>query len=139
MNLKELKQMIAEEYTAYQRRIKEQNMDMDPMGGPNMPKIDVGPDDIDIDSKESPEETLRAIFDMLKDFFEGDDKPASPAPKPAPKADKKDDDKKDDDKKDDKKDDDEMKEGMGMYDEDEKEEKKENLQERFQKLANIIK
>ena len=122
MNLKELKQMIAEEYTAYQRRIKEQNMDMDPMGGPNMPKIDVGPDDIDIDSKESPEETLRAIFDMLKDFFEGDDKPASPAPKPAPKADEQD-----------------MEEGMGMYDEDEKEEKKENLQERFQKLANIIK
>jgi hypothetical protein len=149
MNLKELKKMIAEEYSAYTQRVKEQDMpgmgmDMD------MPKIDVGADDIKVnDGDENPLDTLKAIFDMLKDFFEGDDKPAAPK---APKADNKKDDDKGDDKKDDKKDDkeddkEEIKEG-GCYGEDGKpmpeshcmeENTKSNLQERFQKLANIIK
>ena len=126
MKLKELKKMIAEEYSAYKRskRIKEQgmpelppidDMPVDPMAGMgDAPKLDVGPDDIDVSGeKESPEETLRAIYDMLKDFFEGDkdkgddkapempDMPEIPTMDGAP--------------------------DMGM------------LQERFKKLANIIK
>ena len=80
MKLKELKQIISEEYVKYMKEQAGMMPDpntgaMDPMGGPPMgePSIDVGPDDIDVtDKKESPEETLRAIYDMLKDFFEGD-------------------------------------------------------------------
>ena len=147
MTLKELKKMVSEEYTKYLKEQADLDMMSDPMGGGAMPPmpggggnkkapgIDVGPDDIDISGeKENPEETLRAIFDMLKDFFEGDDKPKAPS---APKADKGGD-KKDDkggDKGGDKKDD-------GKKDkEDDKEDykEKEALQERFQKLANIIK
>ena len=48
---------------------------------PKAPKVDVGPKDLDIAGEENPEETLRAIYDMLKDFFEGDkeeDKPEMP-------------------------------------------------------------
>ena len=102
MKLKELKKMIAEEYAAYKRnsrRIKEQDlpgMDMpmdDPMGGMGgmdmggapggAPKIDVGPDDVKVGGKEEdPMATLKSIFDMLKDFFEGDDKPAAKDDKP---------------------------------------------------------
>ena len=147
MKLKELKKMIAEEYSAYKRskRIKEQgmpelppidDMPVDPMAGMgDAPKLDVGPDDIDVSGeKESPEETLRAIFDMLKDFFEGGDKPKAPsAQKDDKDGDKKDDkggDKKDDkggDKKDDKKDD----------KEDDKKDDKEELKE-SRRLKRII-
>jgi len=42
---------------------------------PEAPKVKVGGDDLDIDGEENPEETLRAIYDMLKDFFEGDKEP----------------------------------------------------------------
>ena len=147
MTLKELKKMVSEEYTKYLKEQADLDMMSDPMGGGAMPPkpggggykkapgIDVGPDDIDISGeKENPEETLRAIFDMLKDFFEGDDKPKAPS---APKADKGGD-KKDDkggDKGGDKKDD-----GNKDKEEDKEDDKeKEALQERFQKLANIIK
>ena len=82
--------------------------------------------DADVDATggdENAEETLRDIFNMLKDYFEGeDDAPADDTPD-------------DDDDKDD-----EVKEGM--HDEDDKNEgkkDKEDLQERFKKLANIIK
>lgn len=149
MNLKELKKMIAEEYSAYTQRVKEQPEDMPGMDmgmDMDMPKVDVGADDIKVnDGDENPLDTLKAIFDMLKDFFEGDDKPA------APKTNDKKDDKKDDkkaDKADDKADDkEEVKEGA-CYGEDGKpmpeahcmeENTKTNLQERFQRLANIIK
>jgi len=149
MNIKELKKMIAEEYSAYTKQVKEQDMGMDMPSSPNgmeMPSIDVGADDIKVGGKEEdPLATLKDIFDMLKDFFEGDDKPA--APKSDNKKDDKADDKKDD-KKDDKEDDkEEIKEG-GCYGEDGKpmpeshcmeENTQANLQERFQKLANIIK
>ena len=114
MNLKELKAMIAEEYSNY---LAEQD---DPT---------VAVSDADVDATggdEDAEETLRDIFNMLKDYFEGgDDTPADDAPA---------DDADDDDK------DDEVKEGM--HDEDDKNEgkkDKEDLQERFKKLANIIK
>ena len=145
MKLSELKKMISEEYTRY---MKEQDMpmDMDPMGGSAMPPmpggdnpgIDVGPDDIDITSdKENPTETLRAIFDMLKDFFEGGDKPKAPS---APKDDKGEDDKPKSDKGGDKGGDKKDDKGGDKKDDDKEDKKeKEALQERFQKLANIIK
>ena len=61
---------------------------------------------------------------MLKDFFEGDDKPAAPK---GPEGDKEDKPKGNDKPKGEKGDD------------DKKDDDKEALQERFQKLANIIK
>ena len=113
MNLKELRRMIAEEYSNY---LAEQDE----------PTVAVSDADVDADGGEDAEKTLRDIFEMLKDYFEGgDDTPADDAPA---------DDADDDDK------DDEVKEGM--HDEDDKNEgkkDKEDLKERFKKLANIIK
>ena len=114
MNLKELRRMIAEEYSNY---LAEQDE----------PTVAVSDADVDATGgdDENAEETLRDIFNMLKDYFEGgDDTPADDAA----------DDADDDDK------DDEVKEGM--HDEDDKNEgkkDKEDLKERFKKLANIIK
>ena len=112
MNLKELKAMIKEEWEAHQNEQA-------------LPGVAVSDADVDATGgDENAEETLRDIFNMLKDYFEGgDDAPADDTP---------DDD--DDDK------DDEVKEGM--HDEDDKNEgkkDKEDLKERFKKLANIIK
>ena len=60
MNLTELKKMIAEEYAAFQNEQAE-------------PAVDVAPGDVDVDGDdENSEETLRQIYDMLKDYFEGD-------------------------------------------------------------------
>ena len=114
MNLKELKAMIKEEWEAHQNEQA-------------LPGVAVSDADVDATGgDEDAEETLRYIFNMLKDYFEGgDDTPADDAPA---------DDADDDDK------DDEVKEGM--HDEDDKNEgkkDKEDLQERFKKLANIIK
>ena len=89
MNLEELKSMIAEEYYNY---LAEQDE----------PTVAVSDADVDADGGEDAEKTLRDIFDMLKDYFEGDD----------------------DDDKDDA--DDDVSEDIA-------------LQERFKKLANIIK
>ena len=108
MNLKELKAMIKEEWEAHQNEQA-------------LPSVAVSDADVDATGgdDENAEETLRDIFNMLKDYFEGgDDAPADDA---------------DDD-------DDEIEEGM--HDEDDKNEgkkDKEDLQERFKKLANIIK
>jgi len=112
MNLKELKKMIAEEYSSY---LAEQDE----------PTVAVSDADVDADGEDA-EDTLRDIFNMLKDYFEGDD---------------------DKDAGDDAG---EIEEGMhdeddkneGMHDEDDKNEgkkDKEDLQERFKKLANIVK
>ena len=114
MNLKELKAMIKEEWEAHQNEQA-------------LPGVAVSDADVDATGgDEDAEETLRDIFNMLKDYFEGgDDTPADDAPA---------DDADDDDK------DDEVKEGM--HDEDDKNEgkkDKEDLKERFKKLANIIK
>ena len=110
MNLKELKAMIKEEWEAHQNEqalpgVAVSDADVDATGG----------DD------ENAEETLRDIFNMLKDYFEGgDDAPADNA-----------DDANDaDDDADDADDADEVEEGK---------KDKEDLQERFKKLANIIK
>ena len=66
MKLDELKKMISEEFESYMRE-DEDNVD-----------VSVGADDVDMDAnmgdmgeeEPSPEETLRAIFDQLKAFFE---------------------------------------------------------------------
>ena len=101
MNLKELKAMIAEEYSNY---LAEQDE----------PTVAVSDADVDAGGDENAEETLRDIFNMLKDYFEGgDDAPADDA----------------DDADDDADDADEVEEGK---------KDKEDLQERFKKLANII-
>ena len=76
MTLKELKKMIAEEYKYWKA---EQVGDMgmpDMMVEPDMPGVDVGPDDIDMEAGDNPEDTLRQIFDMLKAYFEGGEEPA---------------------------------------------------------------
>jgi hypothetical protein len=66
MKLDELKKMISEEFESYMRE-DEDSVD-----------VSVGADDVDMDAdmgdmgeeEPSPEETLRAIFDQLKSFFE---------------------------------------------------------------------
>ena len=106
MNLKELKAMIAEEYSNY---LAEQD---DPT---------VAVSDVDVDATggdENAEETLRDIYEMLKDYFEGGaaDGPEVDTDAPEPELPGDDADEVEEGKKD-----------------------KEDLQERFKKLANIIK
>tara|TARA_Y100000361_G_scaffold151726_1_gene169667 strand:+ start:94 stop:450 length:357 start_codon:yes stop_codon:yes gene_type:complete len=117
MNLNELKQMIAEEYTAYMA--EQATAD---------PKIDVDADDI---GGEDAEATLKDIFDILKGYFEGGDGAGAGMV-----------DDLDGDMGDDMGDMDDA--SMDSDDEEEKvdeakKEDKEELQERFKKLANIIK
>ena len=154
MNLKELKKMIAEEYSAYTKQVKEQDLPGMPLGG-DAPGVAVSDMDVDAMGGEDSEKILKDIFDMLKDYFEGDkddtDTAADTAADTADDADDTKDDATDDaeDVEEGKhdKDKDDLKEGH-CYDEDGKpmpeahcmeEGKKNNLQERFQKLANIIK
>ena len=60
MNLKELKKIIAEEYSAYTEQAE--------------PAVDVEPGDVDMEGEgEDAEATLRHIYDMLKAHFEGED------------------------------------------------------------------
>ena len=145
MTLQELKKMIAEEYTAYKKSINEQP-DM-----PEMPGVAVSDNDIDATGGGNAEATLKDIYEMLKDFFEGGDEAADDAADDAAAA------AADDDA-------DDVEEGHGgkMYDEDDKDVKKESagknvgyktvnenkrsnarliaenrLQSRFKKLANI--
>ena len=113
MNLKELKSMIAKEYKSY-------------MMEQAAPTVDV--DDMDVDATEgdeNPEETLKDIYDMLKDYFEGDaagaDAAGADADMGADDADM------DADAEEDAEEDTDA------------EEDAEALQERFKKLANIIK
>tara|TARA_B100000287_G_C20090151_1_gene566112 strand:+ start:131 stop:508 length:378 start_codon:yes stop_codon:yes gene_type:complete len=124
MTLKELKKIIAEEYTAYKRIIKEQEDMIAPPGLDNdlpEPTVNVSDADVDLEGGEDAEATLKDIFDMLKDFFEGEDDKGGDSDAGG---DKKDDKPKGDAKDDDKKD--ELKEAR-------------NTRNRFRKLANIIK
>tara|TARA_R100001460_G_scaffold91197_1_gene132922 strand:+ start:274 stop:576 length:303 start_codon:yes stop_codon:yes gene_type:complete len=99
MKLDELKKMIAEEYSKFQNEQAE-------------PGVAVSDTDVDATGDdENAEETLRDIFDMLKDYFEGDDAGDADDADDAGDADTADDEAPKDDA----------------------------LQERFQKLANIIK
>ena len=125
MNLKELKSMIAEEYTNF---MAEQDMD---------PGIEVGPNDVDAMGGGDSEATLRQIYDMLKSYFEGGAGAGAEMPMAAPAGgeDMGDMDAAamgDDDLED-----------PGMDDEDDagddEDDDAEALQERFKKLANIIK
>jgi hypothetical protein len=73
MDLQELKKMIAEEFTAYKktRKIHEQPA---AGGAPKMdmpaPAVSVSDKDVDLEGGDA-EDTLKDIYDMLKDFFEG--------------------------------------------------------------------
>ena len=146
MNLKELKELVKEEYEKFMYEAddeKDTNDDApksddkpkadDKPKKAKAPKVDVGGGDIDMKGDENPEKTLRDIYDMLKDFFEGDkedkaddkadDKPEMPKAPEMPKGD------------------DMLSAGHGMGHsmmEGKKEESK-ALVERFKKLANIIK
>ena len=102
MNLKELKSLVAEEYNKFVAEQEDDKKDDAPKNdapkddkpkddkpkAAKKPKVDVGGGDLDIKGDENPEETLKAIYDMLKDFFEGDDNDKKDAPKvDAPKVD----------------------------------------------------
>ena len=131
MNLEDLKSLVKEEYKNFMYEQEDDKKD-DKGGAPKKakaPKVDVGADDLKMGGDENPEETLKAIYDMLKDFFEGDkedkadDKPEMPKAPEMPKGD------------------DMLSAGHGMGHsmmEGKKEESK-ALVERFKKLANIIK
>jgi len=144
MNLKELKSMIAEEYRYW---LAEQPIDA--------PGVEVGPNDVDAMGGGDSEATLRQIYDMLKSYFEGgagagEAMPAGGADMgdmdavaagdddiegaDMDDADMDDMDDMGDDAEEEK--DDDVEEGK---DKDEDEDDKKALQERFKKLANIIK
>ena len=137
MNLKQLKKMIAEEYSAYTEQVGE------PVGAPGMPGIEVGPNDIDAmgDGKDS-EDTLRQIYDMLKAYFEGG-AAGAPAAMPAGGDNMDMDMDMDMDAAEDMEDEEEEEEEEEEVSEEKekKDSKKEakELKERFKKLANIIK
>ena len=115
MNLKELKKMIAEEYSSY---LAEQDD----------PEVAVSDADVDADGTagdEDAEGTLRDIYDMLKDYFEGGEADTTTV---------------DSMPTDDAADDAEAEEADDAEEEaDEKLDETFALQERFKKLANIIK
>ena len=111
MNLRELKKMIAEEYSAYTEQAE--------------PAVDVAPEDVNAGGEEDSEETLKQIYDMLKAYFEGGADDADDA-----------DDAGADMSGDKDGDGDVDAEDMAAGDD---EDKAEALQERFKKLANIIK
>ena len=115
MNLNELKKMIAEEYHNY---LAEQPAD---------PQIDVDADDI---GGEDAEATLKDIFDILKGYFEGGDTDMGADMGADMAGGEMDDDLGD--------------EEIGADEEEDEEEEEEvtekkELQERFKRLANIIK
>ena len=62
MRLKELKKMIAEEYSRYLKEQEDVAVDVNP---------DTDVDAMGDDEGEDPEATLKTIYDMLKDYFEG--------------------------------------------------------------------
>jgi hypothetical protein len=68
MTLRELKKMIAEEYNAFKKRKLNEQADM-----PDMPMVGVTDADVDATGAggDDAEATLRDIYEMLKDFFEG--------------------------------------------------------------------
>ena len=148
MNLNELKKMIAEEYSHYMKEQGAPPVPGVPTGMPTPePTIAVSGDDVNAMGG-YPEATLRQIYDMLKDYFEGEDTGATAgaaaaadgvATPPLPTGATDTDDEDDADDADDADDD------VSEEKEDDKKDKKESkkdkkdLQERFQKLANIIK
>ena len=137
MTLKELKQMVTEEYNRYLAEQDASAFDAPAMGDPT---VNVSGDDVDLAGGD-PETTLRQIYDMLKAYFEsgattitpaapaGDDADLGMEPPEEPEA--------SDDEKD--ADDDVSEEKEDKEDKKEGKKDKEDLKERFKKLANIIK
>ena len=151
MKLEELKKMIKEEFDAF---VGEAEDDVN---------VDVDADEAA--AEKNPEDTLKGIFDMLKDYFEGEEEPAEEPEGEEEMGEDMMDEVKDDDKKDEAADMEERaSQGFGdpgakntagpnagftpakttkgdgkLHEETSKEETKSALQERFQKLANIIK
>ena len=122
MNLKQLKGMIAEEYRYW---LAEQPIDE--------PGIEAGPGDVDAMGGGDSEATLKQIFDMLKDYFEGGaggEMPAAPIGG---------EDMGDMDALEAGGDDNVDFSAEGEDEAEDEDEDKEALQERFKKLANIIK
>ena len=147
MNLKDLKKMIAEEYSRYLSEQEE-------------PEVAVSDADVDMEGGEDAESTLRDIYDMLKSYFEGGEDAAAGAAAADDMADDTMDDLEDMDDEDegDEEELDEAKKAGGRCENDsdcgpgsccrggscggcmdDPTGKSKDLKERFQKLANIIK
>ena len=76
MNLKELKQMVVEEYNRYMEQVgpgAEMPVPGAPPIPPTGPQIDVQPGDIEVDAGADEGEILMNIFNMLKNHFEGEE------------------------------------------------------------------
>ena len=71
MTLKELKKMVAEEYAAYKKSLKEQGP-AGPMTDIPDPTIALSGDDVDTEGGGA-EDILKDIYDRLKAHFEGED------------------------------------------------------------------
>ena len=132
MNLKELKQMIKEEFEAF--------TEADDVS------VDVDAEEMAADK--NPEDTLKKVFDMLKDYFEGDEENMEDEMEEDMMGEVKDDDKMEEDADLDESDGYTGKAGKGGTGYDAKVGGKgrtgydagsKALQERFQRLANIIK
>ena len=77
MTLQELQKMIKEELDSFVQNENTENLpeaDMDETAPVDEVDVDVDTDAGDIDAEEkNPEDALQKIFDMLKDYFEGED------------------------------------------------------------------
>tara|TARA_A100001515_G_C4518915_1_gene192710 strand:- start:51 stop:482 length:432 start_codon:yes stop_codon:yes gene_type:complete len=142
MTLKELKQMVTEEYNRYLAEQDAGAFDAPAMGDP---MVNVSGDDVDLAGGD-PETTLRQIYDMLKAYFESGATAITPAAPAAPAGDDADmgmeppeEPEASDDEKDADDDVSEEKEDDKKKDKKEGKKDKEDLKERFQKLANIVK
>ena len=144
MNLKELKSMIKEELEGYMR---ENEDEMEVSADAAMDDVAVDGDEMDMEAGEGAEDTLRAIYDQLAAYFEGgevedemDELPGEEGEEDMDMGDEEpmDEAKKEDDLDEAKKEDD-LDEAKKEDDLDEAKKDKEELKERFQKLANIIK
>ena len=72
MTLKELKKMIAEEYTAYKKR-KKLNEQPAPAGMDDLPGVSVSDADVDATGGGDAESVLKDIMAMIEDFMQGGD------------------------------------------------------------------
>ena len=72
MRLKELKKMIAEEYGRYLKEQEDVAVDVQPDVDVDAMGPEMG-DEMGDEMPEDPETTLRTIYDMLADYFEGED------------------------------------------------------------------
>jgi len=129
MNLKELKSMIKEELETYMHEEEEMEVSADA----GMDDVAVDGDDMDMEAEGGAEDTLRAIYDQLAAYFEGgeveDEMDELPGEEGEEDMDMGDEEPMDEAKKGE--DDDKVDEAKAKD--------KDELKERFQKLANIIK